>query len=209
VEKRDKRMAEKRIKSRIFLRRAASRDDARAAARLAVQLLKYHAGLDKYYIPSKTISPAKAYEVHFIKAMASKNKIILLAVAKNNSAADSAKKIKGPSTDKMSSKDKIIGFSTDKMSSKDKIIGFCHASITKLPPKFKIRKEGTIHDMFVLPEYRRAGIGQMLLNKAIEWLSSRNVRHLKIFVHHKNTLGQKAWAKYGFKTRLFVQGRRI
>ncbi len=76
-------------------------------------------------------------------------------------------------------------------------IGFFMGS-TVMPLQFMKRKIGIILDAFVVPKYRRLGIGEKGIVEMTKWFKSKSVKNIEASVHIKNKIGIKAWKKFGF-----------
>ena len=73
-----------------------------------------------------------------------------------------------------------------------KCVGYCGY--------WSVAGEGDITNVAVAPEYRRAGIGSMLIKKLIECAVSEGLSQLTLEVRHSNTAAQRLYEKYGFET---------
>ena len=92
------------------------------------------------------------------------------------------------------------------------IIAYALGEISSRPPVFKIRNIGAINDMFVAKKFRKTGIAKKLLTELMCWFKDKGLKYpglnyVELSVHTKNEVGQKAWAKYGFKE--FMSKQRI
>jgi len=56
-----------------------------------------------------------------------------------------------------------------------------------------------ISDMYVKPEFRRRGIGSLLLKKCFEKLRKLNIKHVTLSVLSENLAAVKFYEKHGFK----------
>lgn len=63
---------------------------------------------------------------------------------------------------------------------------------------------GYLADMYVLPTYRRQGIGSKLFDSAQEWFRENGVRKVELNVLAKNTVGINFWKSKGFEDRRLV-----
>jgi GNAT superfamily N-acetyltransferase len=59
-------------------------------------------------------------------------------------------------------------------------------------------KRGYIADFFILPQYRRKGIGHALCNASIEWFASRGVTMAELQYLATNEEGKTFWKAMGF-----------
>jgi len=82
---------------------------------------------------------------------------------------------------------------------KGKIVGSGFCKTAKEPNWSKNKKRGHIGVLFVEKEYRRKGIGKMIVDELINWLKKRNIKDIRIQAYSKNTNAIKAYKKYGFK----------
>ena len=96
----------------------------------------------------------------------------------------------------------------------DEIAGYALGEISSRPPVFKIRNIGTINDMFVAEKFRKSGLAKQLLTELLNWIKSKKSKYpkldyIELSVHTKNLIGQKAWAKYGFKEFMSKQRMKL
>lgn len=63
---------------------------------------------------------------------------------------------------------------------------------------------GYLADMYVLPEYRRQGIGSKLFDLAQRWFSENGITHVELNVLAKNLPGRSFWKSKGFEDRRLV-----
>lgn len=78
------------------------------------------------------------------------------------------------------------------------LIGFCYSYISQKPKFFKLAKFGFIGDLFVMPEYRRSGIGRALVKDAIDFFTGRKIKQIELLVAIKNENTIKFWESLGF-----------
>ena len=60
------------------------------------------------------------------------------------------------------------------------------------------QRAGYITQFFVVPEYRRQGVGQLLFDSVMEWLASRGVTEVLLNVDVDNAVGDRFWRKNRF-----------
>lgn len=78
------------------------------------------------------------------------------------------------------------------------IVGFCFSYVSHKPRYFTIDRFGFIGDLYVEPDYRRRGIGQMLVDDALGFFSSRRISQIELLVARKNEDTIKFWESLGF-----------
>ncbi|MCW6159502.1 MAG: GNAT family N-acetyltransferase [Candidatus Micrarchaeales archaeon] len=57
-------------------------------------------------------------------------------------------------------------------------IGFANVRIENYPKIFKKAKIGSVNDLFIMPKYRKSGVGSRVLKCAENWLKSKRVRYI-------------------------------
>ena len=62
-------------------------------------------------------------------------------------------------------------------------------------------RRGYIHHLAVLPEYRRQGIGRLLVDKSISALQASGIQKCHLFIFHDNSGGINFWASIGWTYR--------
>ena len=68
---------------------------------------------------------------------------------------------------------------------------------------------GRISDAFITKAYRRHGIGKMFFDEMIQWFKQHTITHVELSVDVRNTIGVKAWQKYGFQAFMLKMKREI
>jgi len=80
---------------------------------------------------------------------------------------------------------------------KGKILGYSSSEI--IPSRRTLyKKQGHLYNLYVIPKYRKKGIGKKLLEKSLEWFNKNKIKDLKILAYSWNTKAQKLYRKYGF-----------
>jgi ribosomal protein S18 acetylase RimI-like enzyme len=90
-----------------------------------------------------------------------------------------------------------------------KIVAYSITKIESYPPVFKVEKFGHIYDMAVKSEFRRAGLGEKLMEKIEAWVKSKGINKIELRVVSENTIGVSFWRKMGFKEFMFVMGKEV
>lgn len=81
----------------------------------------------------------------------------------------------------------------------DRIVGYVYAAIEPLSWK-ELRDEcGFIHDLLVADEARRSGVGESLLNQAIEWLREQGMPRVVLGTAAQNDTAQRLFKRRGFR----------
>ncbi len=62
-------------------------------------------------------------------------------------------------------------------------------------------RRGFIYHSAVLPEYRKRGIGRMLVDKALEVLKQEGISKVGLLAFSANELGNQFWESMGFGSR--------
>ena len=62
-------------------------------------------------------------------------------------------------------------------------------------------RRGFLHHVVVLPEYRKQGIGRMLVESAMEALGKEGIQKVLLVVFNDNENGNQFWEHIGFTTR--------
>ncbi|MCL2722723.1 MAG: GNAT family N-acetyltransferase [Treponema sp.] len=82
------------------------------------------------------------------------------------------------------------------------IVGFIHLEEDKTDPFPCVvqRKFTRIIDLYIKPEYRKNGIGKLLIEKAKEWSVNRKHDYLELMVLDNNEIGKNFYKKENFVT---------
>jgi len=88
-------------------------------------------------------------------------------------------------------------------------VGFLLGAILQRPKVFERRRYGHIYDVFVDTGHRNRGVGEALVNAAMEWFRTRRVDRVELYTHARNELGLRLWKKMGFGTTAHILDRRI
>lgn len=80
-----------------------------------------------------------------------------------------------------------------------KIVGYINFSIIKCSSYTKVKYRGEIHDLFVSKKYRKKGIGKKLVNYALSFFNSKNIKNIFISVSSNNISSITFYENLGFK----------
>jgi len=84
-----------------------------------------------------------------------------------------------------------------KNSEKDLYIGYCISTLNK-------ELAGEIDSLFIDEEYRELGLGDILMNRALEWLDINNAKTKNIGVSEGNERVLEFYKRYGFYKRRVI-----
>jgi ribosomal protein S18 acetylase RimI-like enzyme len=89
-----------------------------------------------------------------------------------------------------------------------KAVGFAHGTLRFTPGYLGGKLTGMVTHIYVLPEYRRNGTGDLLLDGLETWFKSKNVSSVDLQVIEGNESARKFWQKNGYLVEL-VQYRKF
>lgn len=81
----------------------------------------------------------------------------------------------------------------------DVIVGYAYAAIEPLSWKDLRDECGFIHDLLVTDDARRTGVGEALLNGAIEWLRERKMPRVVLGTAAQNDNARRLFERRGFR----------
>ena len=79
-----------------------------------------------------------------------------------------------------------------------KPIGYLYAHAETVEYLDTNRLECEVEVVFVLPEFRGQGVAQLLIDRCLKWVKTKNVFRVKIGIYAQNTSSQSAFTKIGF-----------
>ncbi|HYE86544.1 MAG TPA: GNAT family N-acetyltransferase [Vicinamibacterales bacterium] len=83
-----------------------------------------------------------------------------------------------------------------------RIAGYVYAGIEPLSWK-ELREEcGFIHDLLVTDAARRSGVGEALINRAIEWLREQGMPRVMLWTAAQNENARRLFARRGFRSTM-------
>jgi len=83
--------------------------------------------------------------------------------------------------------------------SKDKIVGFALAGVPREPSLDVAEFVGSLNDVYVLPEFRRKGIGKKLSNHCLKKMKDMGVKTVRLTVLSENKAAVRLYEQLGFK----------
>jgi ribosomal protein S18 acetylase RimI-like enzyme len=91
----------------------------------------------------------------------------------------------------------------------DEVVGYCLAAISKYPPVYEHQEYGAIFDLAVTENCRRQGIGQALVETALQWFSEQEISRVEVRVATANKISTAFWKEMGFVPYLEVVYKEI
>lgn len=83
-----------------------------------------------------------------------------------------------------------------------RVVGYVYAAIEPLSWK-ELRDEcGYIHDLFVINELRRTGIGDALVDQAIDWLREQGMPRVVLGTAAQNDSAKRLFERRGFRATM-------
>ena len=79
------------------------------------------------------------------------------------------------------------------------IVGYVYAAVEPLSWKELRDEAGYIHDLLVADDARRLGVGEALLDQAIEWLRERGMPRVLLGTAAQNETAQRLFERRGFR----------
>jgi GNAT superfamily N-acetyltransferase len=84
----------------------------------------------------------------------------------------------------------------------EQIVGYTYAAIEPLSWKDLRAECGFIHDILVSDAARRSGVGEALLNAAIEWLREQGMPRVVLGTAAQNDTAKRLFEKRGFRATM-------
>jgi len=94
----------------------------------------------------------------------------------------------------MESEDGLVLVSVDGK----KVVGYSLSEIHRISPGLKRDKYGYIDDMAVTLNYRRKGIGEMMVAIITKWFRANDIKRVELGTTAKNKVANSFWQKQGF-----------
>jgi ribosomal protein S18 acetylase RimI-like enzyme len=83
-----------------------------------------------------------------------------------------------------------------------RIVGYVYAAVEPLSWKDLRDEAGYIHDLLVADDARRLGVGEGLLERAIEWLGERGMPRVLLGTAAQNDTARRLFERRGFRTTM-------
>lgn len=80
------------------------------------------------------------------------------------------------------------------------LAGFLVATIEREIPIYRLKEYGFIHDLWVEPEYRHAGIAKKMVKQTIELFSQMGVKQIRLDTAVQNEAARHLFSSCGFRT---------
>jgi ribosomal protein S18 acetylase RimI-like enzyme len=79
------------------------------------------------------------------------------------------------------------------------LVGFLAATVEREVPIYEVKEYAFIHDLWVEPDYRRAGVGRQLMQQAIAHFTEINVPQIRLDTAAINESARQLFASLGFR----------
>jgi GNAT superfamily N-acetyltransferase len=89
------------------------------------------------------------------------------------------------------------------------VVGVCGAFIQETPPIHFERLRGFIDIAFVSKKFRHHGIGTVLFERVLNWLKSKDLVKIRLYVASRNPIGVSFWRKMGFDDMMQIMEMKI
>lgn len=90
-----------------------------------------------------------------------------------------------------------------------RIVGYLVGTVEPEVPIFWIPKCGWVHDIFVMPEARRLGLGDLLMVRAIKHFEEQGLRQMRLHTGGFNDASRAFFARHGFRQSVIEMLRPI
>jgi GNAT superfamily N-acetyltransferase len=88
------------------------------------------------------------------------------------------------------------------------IVGYIKASKSFRSPVYETVEIGEISDIFVLPEYRKLGVGKLLVSRVEKWFENKGLDLFWVRVHSANELGNSFWKALKYRGYMIERVKR-
>lgn len=90
------------------------------------------------------------------------------------------------------------------------LVSYCLCTIDKRPPVCEFNPEyGILSELAVLDDYRRQGLGEKMVERAMEWFRSKGIARIEVRVAVTNEVSTQFWRKMGFSTYLETMSKQV
>ena len=89
------------------------------------------------------------------------------------------------------------------------VIGYAYAAVEGMDWMALRGPAGVLHDIVVDPAHRGHGVGRMLLDAALEFLTTRGSPRAVLWTAHGNAAAQRLFAAAGFRTTMLEMTREL
>jgi ribosomal protein S18 acetylase RimI-like enzyme len=89
------------------------------------------------------------------------------------------------------------------------VVGYAYVAIEGYDYMLLRGPAGILHDIIVAPEHRGRGIGQLLLQAALDYVNARGVPRIVLSTATQNEVAQRLFAKAGFRRTMVEMTREL
>lgn len=87
----------------------------------------------------------------------------------------------------------------DQAASREQLVAFLVATVEREIPIYRLQKFGFIHDLWVEPEYRHAGIARQMVSLTIEHFKLMGVKQIRLDTAAANDAARRLFNSCGFR----------
>ena len=80
-----------------------------------------------------------------------------------------------------------------------RLVGFLIATVEREIPIYSLKEFGFIHDLWVEPEYRHAGIAKLMVTLSVDRFKQMGVKQIRLDTANANEAARKLFAACGFR----------
>ena len=81
----------------------------------------------------------------------------------------------------------------------EEIVGFITGSITRRPPVILPHRDGLVDNAYVIPRWRKQGIGSRLCRMLLSWFAEEGIEEVRIHYQVSNRDALRFWKRFGFR----------
>jgi len=89
------------------------------------------------------------------------------------------------------------------------VIGYAYAAVQGYDYMSLRGPAGVLHDLIVEPEHRNRGVGQLLLNAVLAYLTTRGAPRVVLLAAERNQAAQRLFASMGFRRTMVEMTREL
>jgi ribosomal protein S18 acetylase RimI-like enzyme len=92
---------------------------------------------------------------------------------------------------------------------KDAVVGYAYVAIEGYDYMLLRGPAGILHDIIVSPEHRGRGVGQLLLDAALDYVRAHGIGRIVLSTAAQNEAAQRLFTKAGFRRTMIEMTREV